>query len=155
MQSIKDKFNAIKEGVSSENNSLGTTDRLKGFVLLFILGIVSIAISFIRLTPVAFSPRKFALMYTLGNLIIIGSIGFLVGFKKQFSSMFEESRRLASILYLFLTFLTFYVATKSQKTIIVIPLLIMQIFSLFWYSLSYIPFGRTVVSSCLNICSNV
>jgi hypothetical protein len=52
--------------------------------------------------------NKFALMYTMANLLLLGSTMFLVGFKRQLANMFNENRVHASLAYLVSLALTVY-----------------------------------------------
>ncbi|KAL5106493.1 hypothetical protein TcWFU_000081 [Taenia crassiceps] len=90
----------------------------------------------------------FALFYSLGNLCALASTFFLVGPVKQCKRMFAESRIVAALL--FLMFLVFtIISAVYHKTPLCLLFCILQFIALTWYSLSYIPYARTAVRSCL------
>ncbi len=75
---------------------------------------------------------------------------FLMGPMNQFRRMFDRIRIVATIVYLSLIGLTLFLAFKNR----VLPALlcsILQMFALLWYSLSYIPYARTMIMKCLGI----
>ena len=45
-------------------------------------------------------PTKFAILYTMGNVLSLGSTGFLVGFMNQLKNMFKGTRLVATCVYL-------------------------------------------------------
>jgi hypothetical protein len=45
-------------------------------------------------------PTKFAILYTVGNVLALGSTGFLTGFMSQVKGMFKGTRVIASCVYL-------------------------------------------------------
>jgi hypothetical protein len=70
------------DAVKWENQcSLTKKQRLYGFVSCCGLGILMSFLSFIFWT----SPTKFALIYTVGNIVAVASTGFLIGFWRQVS----------------------------------------------------------------------
>eukprot|EP00162_Nutomonas_longa_P003007 comp13667_c0_seq4/m.19139 comp13667_c0_seq4/g.19139 ORF comp13667_c0_seq4/g.19139 comp13667_c0_seq4/m.19139 type:complete len:106 (+) comp13667_c0_seq4:125-442(+) len=101
---------------------------------------------------IALKPEKFALTYTLGNILSLGSTAFLVGPVKQLKNMFDPSRAVASVVYVVSLVLTLVAALKMHSAPLSFIMIIIQLCALSWYVLSYIPFGRQIVSSC---CSSV
>jgi len=77
---------------------------------------------------------------------------FFCGPKRQFKNMFDEKRKIVTVIYLSTLFLSITVAfikfDGSMKLSILILLLIVQFFSSIWYNLSYIPFARRAVKKC-------
>ena len=94
-------------------------------------------------------PVPFAMNYTFGNILALGASCFLCGPKRQFKRMMDEKRRLTSTLYLSCLVGTLVVVFLplpwGLKLAILILLLLTQCGASFWYSLSYIPFGRRTV----------
>ena len=43
---------------------------------------------------------KFALLYSIGNILSLGSTGFLTGFARQAKNMFKATRLVATVMYL-------------------------------------------------------
>ena len=69
--------------------------------------------------------------------------------------MFAETRRIATSIYLTLIIVTIAVAFGYKgdgKVALIVLCVIAQFLSLCWYTLSYIPFARQAVLSCLGSC---
>lgn len=71
--------------------------------------------------------------------------------------MFAETRMVATVSYLALICITLGVAygmpdSTGGKTPLIIVCVISQFLALCWYTLSYIPFARQAVLSCLQGC---
>ena len=85
----------------------------------------------------------------LGNIISLCSAMFLCGPKRQFKKMFDDTRRMVTIVYLSTLAASIILCLikfdKDVKLAILIVLLITQFFSSIWYSLSYIPLARRAV----------
>mmetsp|Transcript_40738 Transcript_40738/g.116993 ORF Transcript_40738/g.116993 Transcript_40738/m.116993 type:complete len:132 (-) Transcript_40738:308-703(-) len=91
----------------------------------------------------------FALNYSVGNVLALGSSWFLVGPKRQFKTMFDSKRSLAATIYLSCLAATLVVVFLplpwAPQLALLICLLVTQCLSNFWYSLSYVPYGRATV----------
>jgi len=87
-------------------------------------------------------PTKFAVTYSLGNIFLLASSGFLVGFKAQRENMFAPVRATASIVYLSTLLLTLFAVWQMPYLYVVMPIVSLQVASLLWYIASYVPFGR-------------
>lgn len=91
----------------------------------------------------------FALNYTFGNILALGSSWFLCGPKRQFKIMFDEKRKLTAVTYLSClvgTLVVVFIPLQwALRLAILIGLLVTQCLSSFWYSLSYVPYGRRTV----------
>jgi len=69
--------------------------------------------------------------------------------------MFAETRRVATSVYLLLIIVTISVAfgyTGDGKVALIVLCVVGQFLALCWYTLSYIPFARQAVLSCLGSC---
>ena len=69
--------------------------------------------------------------------------------------MFHEKRRIATAVYLLTLILTISIAFGYEgagKTPLVLLSVLVQFLALVWYTLSYIPFARDMVLSCLKGC---
>lgn len=78
---------------------------------------------------------------------------FLMGPCAQMKRMFDTVRIAATIIYLVAIALTLYFAFSKLKAKI-IPVVacgIVQLLALLWYSLSYIPYARTMARKCLGL----
>lgn len=97
--------------------------------------------------------QTFAALYVAGNLIALMATGFLMGPKKQCRVMWKPTRFYTTGFYLIMLIVVFSVAVApfqmEGKIYLILFLLVIQIFAAIWYSASYIPFGRDMISSCL------
>ncbi len=152
------------------------------------------------------NPVRFAVLYSFGNLVSLAATMFLMGPVKQFKNMFDEKRRVATIVYLSALVATLVIALWQGKklgtsrawcdtrtrdaplpraspphttprhshaglmvllrclshppsppccpppVILVLLLVVVQFLALIWYTLSYIPYGRTVAASAVTGC---
>jgi hypothetical protein len=130
--------------------------RMYAFGTLFAVGFVLSIIS----TLLLFGGNLggFAALYTLGNILSLVSTGFLIGFVKQFQKMFDESRRIATLVFLVSMVLTLIFAFVIKIQFITLILCVVQYLALIWYfslirySISYIPFARDFVKSIFTKC---
>jgi len=133
--------------------SLTFKQRLYGFAACFILGVtisVTSIFSFSRLLHG--DPVPFAIKYTLGNVLSLLSMCFLVGPKRQLRNMTASTRWVAALIYLaamVLTLVTCFVFKDRTGGLIVLICIVVQFFAMGWYALSYIPYGRKILKSCL------
>lgn len=75
---------------------LSRMQRLYGFAICISAGLFCSFLSSLMWTR----PTKFAILYTMGNLLALGSTGFLTGFMAQFKGMMKGTRVVASCVYL-------------------------------------------------------
>lgn len=103
-------------------------------------------------------PTKFAMLYSIGNLLSLASTGFLTGFGRQFKNMFHGTRFVATCVYLGSLVMTLVAAVEFRNRPLTMLFLAIQWCALIWYCMSYIPGGRsmlkTVVKSCCGGSSN-
>ena len=97
--------------------TLTRTQRLYGFGLTFVIGWVLNLISVFALPQIVLHPEKFALLYTVGNIVSLCSTAFLWGPMQQIKDMFKPIRMGATIIYLLSMVLTFYCAFKVRRTV--------------------------------------
>lgn len=71
-----------------DNSTLSWSTRIKGFVICFVLGVTLSIIGSICLF--FHNPVAFAVVYTLGNLVAMGSTCFLCGPVAQVSHRFKK-----------------------------------------------------------------
>ncbi|KAG0207906.1 hypothetical protein BGX28_000990 [Mortierella sp. GBA30] len=133
--------------------SLNRTQRLYGFGICFVLGFVITILSTLALATAQLG--LFAVFFTLGNVISLFSTAFLIGPARQLKTMFAPVRMVASIVYLSLIIITFIVAFTIKSTILCLVLCIIQFLALFWYSASYIPYGRAAIKKVVGGCMEV
>ncbi|KAF9310640.1 hypothetical protein BGZ91_007041 [Linnemannia elongata] len=133
--------------------TLNRTQRLYGFGICFILGFVISILSTLALATAQLA--LFAVFFTLGNIISLLSTTFLIGPGKQIKTMFAPVRMVASIVFLAMIVATLIVAFTIQATLLCLILCIIQFLALFWYSASYIPYGRAAIKKVVGSCIDV
>ena len=137
--------------------SLTVKQRVYGFVACFVLGLFLSFLSIGGLVGAFLNTRKFALLYSIGNLCSIGSTLFLIGPMRQLKRMFHPKRVVSTILFLgsliaTVVFSFFFDKSIGWHKLVLLLLMLAQFCSLFWYTLSYIPFGQKI---CKKICCAV
>ena len=93
--------------------------------------------------------NTFVILYVLGNIIVLSGTGFLLGPKKQCTKMWDPTRRYATAFYLIMLILVLSLALAKVNIWIVLFCLVVEICAAFWYSISFIPFGRKVFIGCM------
>ncbi|XP_015283725.1 PREDICTED: vesicle transport protein SFT2B [Gekko japonicus] len=133
-------------------SSLSWSTRLKGFIACFALGVLCSILG----SCLLWVPRKglilFAVFYTLGNILSLGSTIFLMGPMRQLKRMFEPTRLIATIVMLLCLILTLCSAFWWHNKGLALIFCVLQFFALAWYSISYIPFARDAVKKCFAVC---
>ncbi|XP_077226605.1 got1/Sft2-like vescicle transport protein family [Tasmannia lanceolata] len=124
---------------------LSPLQRLYGFA-----GCLAAGLACMLLSLVVFArPIKFAIIFTFGNLLAIGSTAFLIGPGQQIRMMLDTVRIYATAIYVGSVILALVCALLIHSKILTIIAIICEICALIWYSLSYIPFARNMVSELL------
>lgn len=100
--------------------------------------------------------RKFAIFYTLGNLISIAGTVFLSGLKAQWKRITSYGRLPTVIIFFLAMGTTLYAAfavenERLQRLLLLIGMVV-QFCAFFWYNLSFIPFGRSIFKSMCKKC---
>ncbi|KAK9914498.1 hypothetical protein M0R45_038273 [Rubus argutus] len=127
--------------------SLSATQRMYAFGACLLAGLICMFLSMI----VFAKPIKFAILFTFGNLLAVGSTAFLFGPAQQMRMMFDTVRIYATAIYLGCVVLALICALLIHSKILTLIAMICEVCALIWYSLSYIPFARRMVSE-LMIC---
>ncbi|KAG0266242.1 Vesicle transport protein SFT2B [Mortierella polycephala] len=133
--------------------SLNRTERLYGFGICFVVGFLISILSTLSLATAQLA--MFAVFFTLGNVISLLSTTFLIGPGKQLKTMFAPVRMVASIIFLGMIVATLLVAFTLKSAILCLILCIIQSLALFWYSASYIPYGRAAIKKVVGGCVDV
>lgn len=123
--------------------SLSPLQRIYGFAACLLAGLICMFLSMI----VFIKPIKFALLFTFGNMLAIGSTAFLIGPMQQLSMMMDPVRVYATSIYVGCVVLALICALVIHSKILTLLAIICEICALIWYSLSYIPFARRMVSN--------
>ncbi|XP_027923445.1 vesicle transport protein SFT2B isoform X2 [Vigna unguiculata] len=133
----------------SLTNKLSVCDqRLYGFAICFAAGLTCTLLSML----VFFKPIKFAIAFTLGNLLSLGSTAFLIGPKRQVTMMLDPVRIYATSIYIASMIIALFCALYVHNKLLTFLALILEFGALVWYSLSYIPFARSMVSKIMASC---
>jgi len=126
--------------------SLTFRDRVIGWLSCYLAGLLISVLSFGSFAQLVLGhPFKFALLYSLGNVISLFSTLFLVGPEAQWERMKSPSRRVATAVYLSSLTATLILCVEAPgETLLVLAAVTCQWLSLLWYSLSFIPFGQSL-----------
>lgn len=125
--------------------SLSPTQRMYAFAASLAAGLILMFLSLI----VFAKPIKFALLFTFGNVLAVGSTAFLIGPGRQLGMMFDPVRIYATVIYIGCVVLALIFALLIHSKILTVFAIIFEICALIWYGLSYIPFARRMVSSLM------
>ncbi|GET85813.1 hypothetical protein, conserved [Leishmania tarentolae] len=139
------------EGTDSQESlcpSFTFKQRVLGCVGCAALGILFFVLSWV--TVFLGDYIFFGVLFTLGSIMCLGSTLFLAGPIRQFKSMFNEGRWIASTVYIITMVLTLLCATLLHSGLLTILMCIIQLTALAWYILSYIPFARDAVTSAFS-----
>ena len=144
----------------TEELSLSRTNRLIGFATCLAMGFF---FNFLAVSVFLVIPRKFAIAFTLGNIMSIGSTMFLMGPWAQMKKMCSPERAPATTVYFVSMFSTLYCALALRSFILTIPCVIIQLCALVYYGkgnqraarfcyfshcmhlgITFIPFGHSI-----------
>lgn len=109
------------------------------------VGLSCLFLSTMYLPTILFTSRNFAFLYTLGNVLLFGSVSFIVGPMQQLKTMTERSRIIPSVIFASSSVMSLVAAIQMQNVVIVMFLIIVQLLSVIWYMLTYIPMGERMV----------
>mmetsp|Transcript_52611 Transcript_52611/g.94455 ORF Transcript_52611/g.94455 Transcript_52611/m.94455 type:complete len:192 (+) Transcript_52611:24-599(+) len=130
--------------------------RVLGWLSCFCIGLLLQASSFGSLTRALLGhPGRFALVYTLGNVVALIGTFFLAGPRKQIRKMSDKSRKLSSILFIFtmpMTVVTVEAGHFPGRALAILLMVLIQWLSLIWYTLSYVPYGQKMARKLLSKC---
>lgn len=127
--------------------SLTMQQRVIGFVCCVVFAGLLSTLSFVVLFQKEY--LTFGVLNTVANIFALGSSLFLAGPKKQVKKMFEETRYIATSVYLLTMVFTFIAALWIKSPPLTIVSVIVQYLALVWYGLSYIPGARTVIKKLM------
>eukprot|EP00003_Mantamonas_plastica_P027034 TRINITY_DN5697_c0_g1_i2.p3 TRINITY_DN5697_c0_g1~~TRINITY_DN5697_c0_g1_i2.p3 ORF type:complete len:156 (-),score=27.37 TRINITY_DN5697_c0_g1_i2:655-1122(-) len=131
--------------------SLTYKQRLYGAVACGLLGFLAAGLSTLYILSLKLT--KFAILYTIGNILALGSTMFIVGPWRQFKNMTKKNRLIASGIYVLALAGTLWAALKPDPSVIlVILMVVIQFCALIWYCLSYVPGGRATCSALAKSC---
>ncbi|XP_003565638.1 vesicle transport protein SFT2B isoform X2 [Brachypodium distachyon] len=125
--------------------SLSPLQRVYGFAACLVAGLALMMLSLL----VFARPIKFAVMFTFGNIMAVGSTVFVMGPNQQLRMMLDPVRVYATAIYVGCVVFALIFALLVHDKLLTLIAIICEICALFWYSLSYIPFARRVVSDLM------
>ncbi|PIA55283.1 hypothetical protein AQUCO_00800182v1 [Aquilegia coerulea] len=132
----------------NRNCTLSRQQRLYGFATCLVAGLACTLLSML----VFFNPIKFGITFTFGNLLSLGSTAFLIGPKRQVTMMLDPVRIYATAIYLASIIIALFCALYVHNKLLTLLAIMLEFGALIWYSLSYIPFARTMVSKMMTAC---
>uniref|UniRef100_A0A6M2EGQ0 Vesicle transport protein n=1 Tax=Populus davidiana TaxID=266767 RepID=A0A6M2EGQ0_9ROSI len=163
----EEREESFLEEESDDLCSLSPTQRMYAFAASLVAGL---ALMFLSLIVFA-KPIKFALLFTFGNVLAVGRLfgtpswtmpallsrvllciwntAFLIGPGRQIGMMFDPARIYATAIYIGCVVLALICALLIHSKILTVFAIIFEICALIWYSLSYIPFARRMVSNLM------
>ncbi|KAE9347604.1 hypothetical protein PF008_g7730 [Phytophthora fragariae] len=141
--SDSDEEDGLLDDIGDEFDQLTLNQRALGAVGCYVLsGLFAFAATVILCTGVH-HVRFYALFYSLSNIATFSSLIFIMGQNRLQKRMLSRKRSLTGRAWMGSLALTIVVAFFwPSHWFIVILLLLVQLCSMIWYSLSYIPFGR-------------
>ncbi|XP_059290168.1 uncharacterized protein LOC132043726 isoform X2 [Lycium ferocissimum] len=101
---------------------------------------------------VFFNPIKFGITFSFGNLLALGSTAFLIGPKRQVTMMLDPVRIYATAIYIASIIIALFSALYVRNKLLTLLSIILEFGALIWYSLSYVPFARSMVSKVMMAC---
>ncbi|KAI8100165.1 Got1/Sft2-like family-domain-containing protein [Halteromyces radiatus] len=129
---------------------LDRMQRLYAFGACFVIGFILSLVS--SLILIGGNVAGFAILYSIGNLVSIFSLTFIIGIMKQVKTMFAPVRFWATTVYLSLLVVTLVLSILLHNFILSLILVIVQFAALVWYSASYIPYGREIIRRFFGSC---
>ncbi|XP_010928050.1 protein transport protein sft2 [Elaeis guineensis] len=142
-------FNVVSKGVrelpgsfQNATSSVPSGKALMYFGLLLASGVFFIFVAFTMFLPVmVLMPQKFAICFTLGCILIIGSFFALKGPKNQLAHMCSKERLPFTLGFTGSMVGTIYVSMVLHSYILSVLFSVLQVLALAYYSVSYFPGG--------------
>ncbi|XP_004500156.1 protein transport protein sft2 [Cicer arietinum] len=157
---VSGTFGVVSKGVKdmsgnfqSASSSIPSGQALVYFGLFLASGVFFVFIAFTLFLPVmVVMPQKFAICFTLGCGLIIGSFFALKGPKNQLAHMLSKERLPFTLVFLGSMIGTIYVSMVRHSYILSVVFSVVQVLSLGYYAISYFPggsAGMTFLTSAL------
>ncbi|ORY95029.1 Got1/Sft2-like family-domain-containing protein [Syncephalastrum racemosum] len=129
---------------------LDRMQRLYAFGACFVVGMIISILS--TLCLLTMNVTLFAILYSIGNIVSLFSLTFIIGIPKQIKTMFAPVRFWATTIYIALLALTLALSIWLKNFVLSIILVIVQFCALVWYAASYIPYGRELIRRAFGSC---
>ncbi|CDJ42351.1 hypothetical protein, conserved [Eimeria tenella] len=125
---------------------LNSTERILGWLTCFLGGLILSAVSMGAFNDMLLGKNnKFAVTYTIGNIIGLAGTSFLVGPIQQFRNMADKSRLVTSCIFVGSLVATLLSSVYLKVGLVIVFFVCIQWLAYMWYSLSYIPYGQRAV----------
>lgn len=125
---------------------LNSTERFLGWLTCFLGGLILSAISMGSFNDMLVGKNnKFAVTYTIGNIIGLAGTSFLVGPIQQMRNMVDKSRLVTSCIFIGSLVATLLSSVYIKVGFIIVFFVCVQWLAYMWYSLSYLPYGQQTV----------
>ncbi|KAI0632851.1 ER-to-golgi vesicle protein transport Sft2 [Trametes polyzona] len=121
--------------------ALSRWERLLGFGACLLGAIVCFFVAFLTLPWIALRPRKFALAFSLGSLLVMFGFAVLIGPINHIKHLFSKERLPFSAAYLGSLGLTLYFSLGAHSYVGSLICAIVQIVALLSYVAAYFPGG--------------
>lgn len=129
--------------------------KLAQFVGIFFVGMMLITLSFTFLPLLPIAPQKFALLFAIGSMIVMGSLAFLKGPKALGTQLIQREKLPFSATYV-VSLVGTLVATIILRSFILTAVFgLTQAIALSYFLASYVPGGKAVLNFCGKCTSKV
>ena len=126
----------------SAQATLEASKRFRMFVCMLLVSAFFFAFAFFVALPVlVLRPQKFALCFTMGSLIFMGSFGALRGVKAQLQTLCQLNRLPFTLAYVSTMIATLWAACIKRSFLLTVIASALQITTLLYYLGSYVPGG--------------
>ncbi|KAI9137220.1 vesicle transport protein, partial [Paraphysoderma sedebokerense] len=123
--------------------TLSRSQRFKLTISLLAIGVLNFLLAFITLPVILISPGKFATTFTIGSLCLFSCIAVLRGVGTHLKAIFARDRVVVTVAYLGSLIGTVWASFGKKGWLAVWICIIVQMASLLWYFVSYIPGGTS------------
>ncbi|XP_022758878.1 protein transport protein SFT2-like [Durio zibethinus] len=146
---VSGTFNGVSKGVRdlpgsfhSATSNVPSGKSLMYFGMLLAAGVFFILIAFTMFLPViVLVPQKFAICFTIGCALIVGSFFALKGPRNQLAHMSSKERLPFSLGFIGSMVGTIYVSMWLHSYFLSVLFSVLQVVSLSYYAISYFPGG--------------
>jgi len=140
---------AVRFGMSGGDSSsavcfgLSRKDRIIGFFLFLLTGILLLMVSSFYIPILILKARKFSIIFTMGSIFSFTSMTFLWGVIPFLKHLTSPTRLIFTLMYVGSLAGTLFFAMYLQSTILTIVAVSFQFVSLLSFIVSYLPGGIT------------
>ncbi|XP_046850612.1 protein transport protein SFT2-like [Xenia sp. Carnegie-2017] len=134
---------------------LTKTQRIVGFFLCLLLGVFCFGMAAMIIPFIILKSRKFVALYTMGSVFTLGSFSLLWGPYHHLKHLLSLERLPFTTMYFGSMFTTLYVAIFIKSTFLTLICAIIQVITLTWYIVSYLPGGTAGMKIMSRFFSNV